>query len=82
MLPFLVGGVLLIVYRNRLADAMKTGDRAFYENVLGEERTLRLEGTAGSRWARFKDEWVPWFLLVIGACWVVIGLIVMTGVMA
>ncbi|HWI07066.1 MAG TPA: hypothetical protein VNT54_06080 [Solirubrobacteraceae bacterium] len=83
MIPFLVGGVLLIVYRNRLAGALKSGDRAFYEDLLGEERTRRLEDTAAdSRWARFKEEWVPWFLLAIGVCWVLLSLIVMSGVLA
>lgn len=77
MLPFLVGGVLLIVYRDRLVDTLKSGDQSLYTSVLGEDRVLRLEGRPDSRWQRFKDAWVPSFLLLIGVLWVLISLYVL-----
>lgn len=80
MIPFLIGGVLLIAYRNRIADALRAGDHGFYSNLLGEERTLALEEKAGSRWERY-EPWVPRILLVFGIFWVLISLIVMLGLL-
>lgn len=76
MLPFLVGGVLLIVYRDRLMDTLRSGDPNLYTNVLGEERVRRLEGRPDSLWQRF-DTWGPSFLLLFGICWVLISLYVL-----
>jgi hypothetical protein len=78
MLPFLVGGVLIVVYRERLAAALKV-DRAFYADLLGEDRTRRLETKHGARLERFDEAWVPRFLLFFGICWIVISLLVMIG---
>jgi hypothetical protein len=78
MLPFLIGGVLIIVFRYRLAGAFKI-DRAFYANLLGEDRARRLEDEHGSRLRRFDEAWVPRGLLFFGVCWIVISLIVLLG---
>jgi hypothetical protein len=78
MLPFLIGGVLIIVFRDRLAAAFKV-DRAFYANLLGEDRARRLENKHGSRLQRFDEAWVPRFLLFFGVCWIVISLLVLVG---
>ena len=79
MLPFLVGGVLIIIYRYRLAEAFNASNRAFYGNLLGENRARRLEGRPGSRWHRFNQAWSPWFLLVFGVAWVAISLLALVG---
>ena len=79
MLPFLVGGVLMIVYRDSLAAPFRTDDPTFYENVLGEERTRRLEDKAGSRLQRFDESWLPKVVVFFGVCLIVISLIVMSG---
>jgi hypothetical protein len=79
LLPFLVGGVLIIVYRYRLADALAASNRAFYGTLLGEERAERLEGRPGSRRRRFNEAWGPWLLLFFGLSWVMISLIALIG---
>ena len=76
MLPFLAGGVLLIVYRDRILDTLRGGDPTLYTNVLGEDRVRRLEGRPGSLWQRF-DDWGSPFLLVFGIFWVLISLYVL-----
>lgn len=78
MLPFLIGGVLIIVFRYRLAGAIRV-DRAFYVNLLGEDRARRLEDKHGSSLRRFDEAWVPRLLLFFGVCWIVISLIVLLG---
>jgi len=78
MLPFLIGGVLIIVFRDRLATALQV-DRTFYADLLGEDRARRLEEKHGSRLNRFDEAWVPRFLLFFGICWIVISLLVMIG---
>ena len=79
VLPFLVGGVLIMLYRHRLADAFAASNRAFYGSLLGDERARRLEGRPGTRWHRFNQAWGPWFLLVFGLAWIVISLLVLLG---
>lgn len=76
MLPFLVGGVLLIVYRDRILDTLRGGDPTLYTNVLGEDRVRRLEGRPESLWQRV-DDWGPSFLLIFGIFWVLISLYVL-----
>ena len=76
MLPFLVGGVLLIVYRDRILETLRGGDPTLYTSVLGEDRVRRLEGRPESFWQRF-DDWGPSFLLVFGIFWVLISLYVL-----
>jgi hypothetical protein len=49
MLPFLVGDILIVIYRHRLADAFEASNRAFYGSLLGEDRPKRLEGKSGTR---------------------------------
>ena len=78
MLPFLIGGVLMIVYRDRLAAALKV-DRAFYAELLGEDRARRLEDKHGARLERFDEAWVPRCLLFFGICWILISLLVIIG---
>ncbi len=78
MLPFLIGGVLMIVFRDRIAAMFKL-DRAFYATLLGEERARRLEDTHGPRLQRFDESWLPRFLLFFGVCWIVISLTVLLG---
>lgn len=79
LLPFLVGGVLIIVHRHRLARALTASNRAFYGSLLGDERAKRLEGRPGSLWHRFNQAWGPWFLLFFGLAWVVISLFALVG---
>lgn len=74
MIPFLIGGVLLIIRRDRLVEALRSGDQRLYADVLGEDRMRRLEGRPDSLWQRFKDAWVPNFLLLVGVFWVLISL--------
>jgi hypothetical protein len=78
MFPFLIGGVLIVVYRDRLAAALKV-DRAFYADLLGEDRARRLEDRHGSRLERLDEAWVPRFLLFFGICWILISLLVIIG---
>ena len=75
MVPFLVGGILIIIYRRRLADAFAASNRAFYGNLLGDERTARLEGRPGTRRHRFNQAWGRWFLLFFGLAWIAISLL-------
>lgn len=82
MLPFLVGGVLMIVYRDSLAAPFRSNDPTFYENVLGEERTRRLEDKAGSRLQRVDESWLPRVMVFFGICLIVISLIVISGLLA
>jgi hypothetical protein len=79
MVPFLVGGVLIIIYRYRLAEAFNASNRAFYGNLLGEDRARRLDAKSGSRWHRFNQAWGPWFLLFFGLALVAIGLLALIG---
>ncbi len=78
MLPFLVGGVLIIVYRDRLAAVFKV-ERASIADLLGEERARQLEDKHGSRLQRFDEAWVPRILLFLGVCLIVISLLVLIG---
>ena len=79
MVPFLVGGILIIVYRHRLADAFNASNRAFHGSVLGAERTARLEGRPATRGHRFNQAWGRWFLLFFGSAWIAISLLVLVG---
>ena len=79
MLPFLVGGVLIVIHRHRFARAFDASNRAFYGTLLGEERARRLEGRPGSRWRRFNQAWAPWFLLVFGLGWIALSLLALIG---
>ena len=79
MLPFLLGGVLIVVFRHRLADAFNASNRAFYTSLLGEDRARRLEGSPGSRRYRFNQAWGPWFLLFFGLGWILISLFALLG---
>ena len=81
MLPFLIGGVLMIVYRDSIAAPFRSDDPTFYENVLGEERMRRLEDKAGSRLQRFDESWLPRVVVFFGACLIIISLIVISGVL-
>jgi hypothetical protein len=78
MLPFLIGGVLIIVFRDQLAATFRL-DRAFYANLLGEDRARRLEDRHGSRLERFDEAWLPRLVLFFGTCWIVISLLVLVG---
>lgn len=78
MLPFLIGGVLIIVFRDRLAAAFKV-DRAFDADLRGEDRARRPGDRHDSRLQRFDEAWVPRLLLFFGICLVVISLLVLIG---
>ncbi len=73
MLPFLIGGVLVVVYRDAIADLFRSRDEEFYANLLGEERAQRLEREAGSRLSRFDESWIPRLVLVFGILLIVIS---------
>lgn len=72
LLPFLVGGVLIIIYRERLANALTASSRAFYANLLGEDRARRLEWLNNEVWSR-------WFLLFFGVAWIALSLLALVG---
>ena len=57
MLPFLIGGVLIIVFRDRLTGRSRRIARS--TPISGRGRVRRLEGKHGSRLPRFDEAWVP-----------------------
>jgi predicted anti-sigma-YlaC factor YlaD len=79
VVPLIIGGVLIVIFRNRLAAAFDASNRAFYGSLLGEERAKRIEGKPDSRRYRFNQAWAPWFLLFLGLAWIALGLLVLVG---
>jgi hypothetical protein len=80
MLPFLVGGVLIIVFRDRLAAEFKV-DRTFDADLLDEDRARRPEDRRDLRWQRVDEAWVARVLLIFGVCLVAISLLVLIGLL-
>ncbi len=81
MLPFLIGGVLIIVYRNSIA-ALFQFDRATYDTLLGQGRARQIEAKHGERLRRFDPAWGSRIVLFVGVCWVVFSLVVIVGGLA
>jgi hypothetical protein len=79
MLPFLVGGILIVIYRHRLARAFDASNRAFYGSLLGEDKAKRLEGKPGTRWHRFNQAWGHSFLLLFGLAWIGLSVLALLG---
>jgi hypothetical protein len=72
LLPFLLAGVLIVVFHRRLAAAFQASHRSFYETLLGKERSDRLGGAPGGRRDRFDRAYTPTFVIFFGLAWIAI----------
>lgn len=66
LIPFIVIGVLILIFNRRLTEAFIAQDRAFYGSLLGEERIGRLGEGGRSRVWRI---WTRGFVIVFGLVW-------------
>jgi hypothetical protein len=80
MLPFLIGGILIIIFHRRLAAAFQASNRSFYDSLIGKERADRLRGAPDSRRSRIRQAYTPIFLIVFGLFWIGISLVTLLGV--
>ena len=69
-------GVLIIVFNRRLSEAFDASNRAFYGNLLGEERTDRW---MTGRFGRFNRVYGRVFLVIFGIAWTALSLLGLFG---
>ena len=76
MVPFVAIGVLILVFRRRLADAFDASNRAFYGSLLGQERADRWNR---GRFGRFNRAYGRVFLVIFGIVWTGLSLVGLLG---
>jgi hypothetical protein len=76
LIPFIIIGVLILVFNRRLTEAFIAQDRAFYGSLFGEERISRLgEGGRSRAWR----VWARGFVIVFGLVWTGVTLFALVG---
>jgi hypothetical protein len=73
LIPFLLAGILILVFHRRVTDALQASNHSFYSTLLGEERAEKFRGAPDSRRYRAGQAYGRVFVILFGLGWIALS---------